>query len=139
MLDQWFDQSLQSLVAALRDYRPSVLIGVSGTFDTLTEIYSIREGLPPVHDSRETPLTQAGFIEIHEELIRKNRGERMQIQGMIEMRVDMIVVTSCLIRWLVDKHSFTRLRVSSWSLKEGAMMQLARGNGLAWDGTSSKS
>src|SRR5688572_31571969 len=39
-------------------------------------------------EETETPLSIEGFYEIHEELLTKNREQRMQIPGMIEMRVD---------------------------------------------------
>ena len=45
----------------------------------------------------------------------------MQIPGMIEMRVDMIVVACCLVRYILARHSFSRIRVSSYSLKEGVL------------------
>jgi len=43
------------------------------------------------------------------------------IPGMIELRVDMIVVACCLIRFLLDKYSFNEIKVSSYSLKEGVL------------------
>jgi hypothetical protein len=42
----------------------------------------------------------------------------MLIPGMIEMRVDMIVVACALVKFLLEKHSFNRIRVSTYSLKE---------------------
>jgi hypothetical protein len=41
--------------------------------------------------------------------------------GMIEMRVDMIVVACCLIRYVLRIHTFSSIRVSSYSLKEGVL------------------
>ena len=73
----------------------------------------------------ETPLTIEGFMSIHAELILKNRADRLKIPGMIEMRVDMIVVASCLIKYLVDHFVFRTVRVSSYSLKEGVLARLA--------------
>jgi exopolyphosphatase / guanosine-5'-triphosphate,3'-diphosphate pyrophosphatase len=73
----------------------------------------------------ETPLSFKSFYEIKNELITKNRAERLQIPGMIEMRVDMIVVACCLIDFLLDRHKdFQSLRVSSYSLKEGVLATL---------------
>ncbi len=48
----------------------------------------------------------------------------MNIPGMIEMRVDMIVVASCLIQYLVDHYGFQKIRVSSFSLKEGVLAKI---------------
>jgi exopolyphosphatase/guanosine-5'-triphosphate,3'-diphosphate pyrophosphatase len=51
----------------------------------------------------------------------------MQLPGMIEMRVDMIVVACCLIRFVLENHKFERIRVSTYSLKEGVLACLTEG------------
>jgi len=72
----------------------------------------------------ETPLTLEGFYEIYQDLLKKNREQRMMIPGMIEMRVDMIVVACCLVRYVLSKHPFNRIRVSTYALKEGVLATL---------------
>jgi exopolyphosphatase / guanosine-5'-triphosphate,3'-diphosphate pyrophosphatase len=117
--------SLPPLFEAIKKYKPQILIGSSGTFDTLSEIHCIRNGLPYNPAAPETPLSFKSFHEIFNELITKNRVERLQMPGMIEMRVDMIVVSCCLIDYLLDCFkNFQSLRVSSYSLKEGVLSTL---------------
>ena len=119
--------SLPSLAAAIEKYKPKVLVGSSGTFDTLSEIHCIRNGQEYLPTASETPLSLKSFHEIKSELIAKNRVERLQIRGMIEMRVDMIVVACCLIDYLLDSYKdFQSLRVSSYSLKEGVLATLSK-------------
>jgi exopolyphosphatase/guanosine-5'-triphosphate,3'-diphosphate pyrophosphatase len=48
----------------------------------------------------------------------------MEIPGMIEMRVDMIVVACCLINYILKNHHFNRIRVSTYALKEGVLAWL---------------
>src|SRR5690606_427068 len=102
-------------------FHPTVLVGSSGTFDTLSDIYCCRHGIQPNVRTPEIPLTQAGFFEIYDELIKKNRDERMAVQGMIALRVDLIVVGCCLIRFLLERHPFEGVRVSTYALKEGVL------------------
>ena len=109
----------------LDTHNPLTLVGSSGTFDTLSEIYCIRRDLHKLLQNIETPLSSGGFYEIYDELIIKNRAERMLIPGMIEMRVDMIVVACCLIRFILEQHRFQNIRVSTYSLKEGVFASLA--------------
>ena len=125
-LDAFFEGQLKPLREALEKLRPKTLIGSSGTFDTLSDIFCIRRKIPRTFEEPETALSLQGFYEIYEELIRKNRSERMQIEGMIEMRVDMIVVACCLVRYILECHRFERIRVSAYSLKEGVLAKLAR-------------
>jgi exopolyphosphatase / guanosine-5'-triphosphate,3'-diphosphate pyrophosphatase len=122
-LFQFFSSELTLLFDALKIHRPNQLIGSSGTFDTLSDIYCMRNDLP-LRDLPETPLTINAFEEIYEELLVKDRAARMQIQGMIELRVEMIVVACCLIKFLLSNYSFQQIRVSYYSLKEGVLASL---------------
>lgn len=128
-LDAYFETTLQPLLNALENFKPTVLVGSSGSFDTLSDIYCIRKGIYQRERRPETPLTEEAFYDIYDELIRKNKEQRMAIPGMISMRVDMIVVACCLIRFILEKHRFKRIRVSSFSLKEGVLARLARTTG----------
>jgi exopolyphosphatase/guanosine-5'-triphosphate,3'-diphosphate pyrophosphatase len=125
MLNTFLDEVLQPLTAALKKFNPSVLVGSSGTFDTLSHIFCIRKRIVITPEEPETPLTIEGFYQIYQELIRKNRNERMHIDGMIALRVDMIVVACCLIRFVLERHNFKRVRVSTFSLKEGVLSKLS--------------
>lgn len=125
-LDQHFAETLQPLFEALGKFNPRILIGSSGTFDTLSDIFCITHDIHKAPEEIETPLSLDGFYEIYDDLLHKTRAERMQIPGMIEMRVDMIVVACCLIRYVLSKHAFNRIRVSTYSLKEGVLATLIR-------------
>lgn len=123
-LDAYFAEALVPVFDALKIHHPEILIGSSGTFDTLSDIFCIQHDIHKTAEEIETPLSLAGFYEIYQELLQKNRAERMLIPGMIEMRVDMIVVACCLIRYLLEHHAFRRIRVSTYSLKEGVFVSL---------------
>ena len=119
----FFRQELHPLLNELETHKPNLLIGSSGTFDTLSDIYCMRNDIP-LKETPETPFSIKAFDDIYEELLVKDRVARMQIPGMIEMRVDMIVVACCLIKFLHTHHAFSQIRVSSYSLKEGVLTSL---------------
>lgn len=123
-LEKYFVEKLESLFQQLAIHRVGTLIGSSGTFDTLSEIFCVRNGLRYEPEKGETPLTWDSFREIHAELVRKDRAARLRIPSMIELRVDMIVVACCLIDFLATQGGFTDVRVSSYSLKEGVLARL---------------
>lgn len=118
-LDEYFEKELSELAENVKKYNPTCLIGSSGTFDTLSEIYQHQINRFLKGDETELPLTPKGFERIHQQIITKNKKERLNIKGMLEMRVDMIVVASCLVKYVIDKFSISQIRVSSHSLKEG--------------------
>jgi exopolyphosphatase/guanosine-5'-triphosphate,3'-diphosphate pyrophosphatase len=123
-LNALFDRELSPLFEEIEKYKPTVMVGSSGTFDTLSDIFCIKHDIHKSFEEIETPLTLEGFYEIYKDLITRNRASRMLIPGMIEMRVDMIVVACCLVRYLLEKYSFSRIRVSTYSLKEGVLSYL---------------
>ena len=123
-LQLYLAEQLQPLLMALKEHKPKIVVGSSGTFDTLSEIHCYRNGIV-FEQMPETPLTLQAIDEIYEELLLKNRAERMLIPGMIELRVDMIVVACSLIDFLLKSHAFEKVRVSSYSLKEGVLQELS--------------
>jgi exopolyphosphatase/guanosine-5'-triphosphate,3'-diphosphate pyrophosphatase len=123
-LDRHFDKALLPLMVVLQQHKPSILIGSSGTFDTLSDIFCLLHDIHKSPEEIETPLTLDGFYEIYNDLVKKDRAQRMLIPGMIEMRVDMIVVACCMIRYILSRHTFNRIRVSTYALKEGVLSTL---------------
>jgi exopolyphosphatase/guanosine-5'-triphosphate,3'-diphosphate pyrophosphatase len=122
-IQHFLKESLAPLLAQLIIHQPETLVGSSGTFDTLSDIFCEKEGIAPV-ELPERPLSLPAFDQIFAELKIKNRAQRLEIPGMIELRVDMIVVACCLIQFLLQTYSFKNIRVSSFSLKEGALAKL---------------
>jgi exopolyphosphatase / guanosine-5'-triphosphate,3'-diphosphate pyrophosphatase len=123
-LNHHFEKELNSVLHALKKFPTKILVGSSGSFDTLSDIFCARHGIVKGPEEIETPLSIEGFYEIYDELIHKNRMQRLEIPGMLEMRVDMIVVACCLIRFLLEKCAFIRIRVSTYSLKEGVLASI---------------
>lgn len=123
-LQKYFDGELKSLFVAVNQHQPDTIVGSSGTFDTLSDIYCAKKGIDKQSGAPETPLTFVGFKEIYAELLVKNRTERMKIPGMIELRVDMIVVACCLIDYILSRFHFENIKVSSYALKEGVLSDI---------------
>ncbi len=125
MMDDFFREKLLPLANACHQYAPKVLIGSSGSFDTLIDMQYMKEkGQLPTSDEVAFEYSLPEFYWAYDELIFKNHVERMQIPGMIELRVDMIVVAMCLIRFIIQTLEIQRIRVSSYALKEGVMAKV---------------
>ncbi|WP_242926716.1 Ppx/GppA phosphatase family protein [Pontibacter vulgaris] len=119
-------EKLQPLTEAVATYKPTILVGSSGTFDTLCDIDALRKGdisrqqtIPPA-----STISIADYYAIHEELLRKNHEERLAIPGMLEMRVDMIVLASIVVDFVLQKYNLQEIRVSAYALKEGVLQQM---------------
>jgi exopolyphosphatase / guanosine-5'-triphosphate,3'-diphosphate pyrophosphatase len=123
-LNGYFRLQLEKLRLACEQFKPRVLVGCSGTFDTLSDIYRIENGLERDLGETQLPITLEAFHKIHNMLIVKDRSERLEIPGMIEMRVDLIVVASILIRYVLEAYAIQDLKISAYALKEGVLLSI---------------
>jgi len=123
-IKNYLEKALSKLIAAVKKYEPQELIGSAGTFDTLIDIYFQHEKFPKEDQQTEFPLPFKEFKRIYQEIIIKNREQRMLIPGMIEMRVDMIVVATVLIQFVLETCFLQKIRVSSYALKEGYLLSI---------------
>jgi exopolyphosphatase/guanosine-5'-triphosphate,3'-diphosphate pyrophosphatase len=118
-LNLFFAKELDSLNEQVELFKPNCLIGSSGTFDTLSEMYQHQINRFLKGDETELPLTVEGFEKSYQQIISCDKTDRLEIPGMLEMRVDMIVVASCLVKYVIDSCNIKQIRVSAHSLKEG--------------------
>ncbi|MEQ9439458.1 MAG: phosphatase [Cyclobacteriaceae bacterium] len=125
-LKHYFSETLTPLAAIVAQYHPQTLVGASGTFDTLSDIHVLENKLTIAEGATELPLTYSAFQKMLEEFSQKTRQERLIIPGMIDMRVDMIVVASWLIRFVLEEYQILDIRISSYALKEGLLVELAK-------------
>jgi len=119
-LDDFLRKELAELKVKMDIYQPHHLIGSSGTFDTLIDINYEEKGIEKPEEVAFS-LSLEDFDRMFNEIIHKPRKERMAIPGMIEMRVDMIVVAVCLIQYLIENNEFIDIKVSTYALKEGLL------------------
>lgn len=126
-LEQYCAEKLQPLLEALAKYKPSGFVGASGTFDTLIDMYYATMLQCKLTGQQVFELPVGDFYQLFQLLVTKNRAERLLIPGMIAMRVDMIVVASCLIDFILQHISAKSIRCSHYSLKEGAVSRMLSG------------
>lgn len=119
----FLDRELAPLRAAIKAYRPHALIGCSGTFDTLCSIHEAMNGSWEQNDSIVQKLPFDAYRNIHRDLLIKNKEDRLHIPGMVSMRVDMIVVASCLISYVTEHLHSDEIVASSYALKEGLLYE----------------
>ncbi len=122
-LKAYFKKTLRDLVRACKIHHPKVLIGCSGTFDTLSDIYCEANKIKRSPASTEQPFDLSCFQDIYQQIIQKTKEERLAIPGMAEIRVDMIVVACVLVHYLIESLEIEDVRVSSYALKEGIMVE----------------
>ena len=118
-LEHYLEERLQPLFEAIALYQPTRLIGTSGAFTTLISIYKAKEQLFADLHAPAYDLPLHHFEQLYNDIRYKSYEERLQVPGLSNQRVDMIVISSALIQFVLSKTNISRITVSTYSLKEG--------------------
>lgn len=125
-MEQYFAKELSPIFEAVKQHPVKELIGSSGSFDTFAALVAHRFHSPSIlKGKREYVFNMEEYKAIHESLLHSTRAERMKMDGMIEMRVDMIVVSTILVNLLLTKLNIQRMRLSTFALKEGILYAIS--------------
>lgn len=120
-----FEKVLQPLKEALEQHPSTVLIGASGSFDTLTAM------IAEAHRKTVDPLSNAipvdDFNRMHRILLSSTYEQRLALPGMLPMRADTMPLASSLIHYVIQAFGMTELFQSSYALKEGALQSILDG------------
>ncbi|MDI9868257.1 Ppx/GppA phosphatase family protein [Flectobacillus roseus] len=125
LMRDYLEDALLPLTNAVHQYAPECIIGSAGSFETLVDMYWHKlhgEWSPREQVSFDLPISS--FKESFLALVSQDREKRMQIPGMIELRVDMIVVGVCLIDFILKRYDIEQIKVSTYALKEGVLAKL---------------
>jgi exopolyphosphatase / guanosine-5'-triphosphate,3'-diphosphate pyrophosphatase len=124
-IENHFESSLDELFLAINQHKATTLIGSSGSFDTFAEIIAHKFYEPElVENITEYTFYLNDFYFIHKQLLNSTRDDRLNTPGLIPMRVDMIVIASIFVNYILNKCSISKMRLSAYSLKEGVLNEL---------------
>ena len=62
--------------------------------------------------------------EIYKVILKSSTEERKNMDGLIKMRVDMIVVSAVFVNFIIQKLKINKMRLSRYSLKEGVLWEV---------------
>lgn len=124
-LNQYLKKELKPLFAALKEYPTDILVGSSGSFDSLAEMIYHRFHTP------ENPLVKTDYSfnrdyvdQMYHQIVTSNYEQRIKIKGLAPMRVEMIVVAIVFVKFILEKLKMSEMVLSSYSLKEGILYKI---------------
>ena len=122
------EKELQPLFTALERYPIVELLGSSGSFDSLAEMIAHRFYSPDILDDKtEFDFDLAHCETIYNDILKSTNAERIQMNGLVAMRVDMIVVSSIIVNFVIRSFEIEKMRLSTYSLKEGVIQEALAG------------
>jgi exopolyphosphatase/guanosine-5'-triphosphate,3'-diphosphate pyrophosphatase len=131
-IENYLEENLQPLIQTVTSLSLETefnngleLIGSSGSFDSLAEIIGYRlYGTALLKGKTEYDFNLEDFKTIHEVILNSTTVERRNMEGLSRMRVDMIVVSSIFINFIIRRLGLKKMRLSKFSLKEGVLREL---------------
>lgn len=123
-INAYLRKELQPLAEAIREYEPVELIGSSGAFESVVDMIAGAYDTESTEENKtEYNIDLDKYRTIHQLILHSTLLERRQMKGLIEMRVDMMVISCLLIDFILTEFHFRKMRVSTFSLKEGAIVK----------------
>ena len=124
-LKSYLKAELKELFFAVAEHKPSLLVGASGSFETISAILQHRyPGKYVKYSNPSREISYEDFLELHEILLKSTIEERRVMQGMEPVRVEMIVLASIFIDLTLKECGITKIIQSDYALKEGVIAEI---------------
>jgi exopolyphosphatase/guanosine-5'-triphosphate,3'-diphosphate pyrophosphatase len=126
-ISNYLEERLSNLFEEFKKHKINTLIGASGSFETITAM--IRADDPNFEsETGEMPesvtIDLTDFENLYQKLINSTLKERKQMKGLESMRLEMIVVATLVVKFILQKLKLQRLIQSNFALKEGVVYEL---------------
>jgi exopolyphosphatase/guanosine-5'-triphosphate,3'-diphosphate pyrophosphatase len=126
-IENYLQEKLQLLFRAIEQHPLDTLIGSSGSFDTFAEMIFCRFYKGEMLNNKTSyEFKLEDYYKIHKLIVNSNLDERYKMEGLIEMRVDMIVLASLFTNFILRELKLTKMRLSTYALKEGVLSELTK-------------
>ena len=123
-INNYLELELRSLFEAVTLYSPQELIGSSGAFESIIEIiHGELQGEEFTSSKTEYEINLNDHFSVSSLIIASTFEQRKKIRGLVPMRLDMIVISCLMMDFILNKFSLNKIKVSTYSLKEGALME----------------
>lgn len=124
-LHTYLEDKLAPLFEAAEQYKVETIIGSSGAFETFAEIIELDKRNPFDLKNIKNYVFETGeLIAVTDKLVASSHQQRKSMEGIVSIRVDMIVVASLLTRFVMHKLKVNTVQLCTNSLKEGVLADM---------------
>jgi exopolyphosphatase / guanosine-5'-triphosphate,3'-diphosphate pyrophosphatase len=126
-ISNYLEERLSDLFEEFRKHKINTMIGASGSFETIAAMIKAEE---PAFESETSKMPEAvnidltDFENLYQRLINSTLKERKQMKGLESMRLEMIVIATLIVKFILQKLKINRLVQSNFSLKEGVVYEI---------------
>jgi len=122
------NNELQDLISFLKENPVRVLVGSSGSFDTLFDMYQFgraKDSSKDIsQDSTKVNLNEIPFNaypSVHQWLVGSTLEERLKHPSIPQMRAEYMPLSTYLVKFILEQSNFTKIYQSEYALKEGVL------------------
>lgn len=116
-------KTLQPLLHSAQLYRPRVMAGSSGSFESFRRILEQKVTIPKTTLTwAEIPLRE--YLQLHQFFITSTHEQRFALPGLDPIRIDLIVPATIFVNLLVKQLGIAQMLQSDYALKEGFLMEI---------------
>lgn len=123
-IEKYIDNELLLLFEKIKELKPEIFVGASGSFDSFVKILSNEKLLNTDIPQTSYLLPIEIFRTLHTKLVQSTSAERDQMKGLEPVRRDMIVLATIFVNFILEKTGFKTVYQSAYSLKEGAVWEM---------------
>jgi exopolyphosphatase / guanosine-5'-triphosphate,3'-diphosphate pyrophosphatase len=124
-LKNYLKAELKELFEAVKEFKPAVLVGASGSFETISAMLQHRyPGRYKKDNTVAREIFYNDFLSLHEILLKSTLEERRIMQGMEPVRVEMIVLASIFLNVTMEECGLKKIIQSDYALKEGVIAEI---------------
>jgi exopolyphosphatase / guanosine-5'-triphosphate,3'-diphosphate pyrophosphatase len=121
----YLEEKLTPLFDAGKQYSVETIIGSSGAFETFAEIIELNKRKSfDLKSIKNYTFKTEEMINVTDTLIASSHQQRKSMEGIVSIRVDMIVVASLLTRFVMEKLNVNKVQLCTNSLKEGILADM---------------
>lgn len=104
-------------------HRPLTLIGSAGAFESFAGMLMIKNN-ETAKEIQSGIIDYMGYLQLADLLIASTHEQRVQMDGLPPIRVDMIVIAALLVNFVLEHTGIKQLSLSTHDLKMGVLAQL---------------
>lgn len=122
-IEKLFEDKTKALFEAIQEFKPLELIGTAGSFDSFANITAIRNHtIFDASTMRDFRFDLSAFTSLLKEIITSSHQQRLNMEGLITLRIDMILMASILTQYILNKGKMEKVTTCTYSLKEGLLL-----------------
>jgi exopolyphosphatase / guanosine-5'-triphosphate,3'-diphosphate pyrophosphatase len=124
-IEEYFEQELQPFFGKAKGFMFYSIIGAEGSFETFFNMVEMsKSGVSSSLGYASKIIELSDYLGLHNVLLGSTSHSRKMMKGLETFRADMIVAASLFVHTIIRRIEFREMRVSPFSMKEGAAWEM---------------